>query len=390
MASDCGGVPLDDHEVKHPMSDKCEEMALPMGQSESTVELNPLLQLLGLVSEKRYNFPVSNTVKQIVFSPDGGQLLQALARASRVRVLASLAYLQCAAVDIEVGEAITFLISASDNAILEQVLAKVEGPGTSIAPGLKAALKVSQPIRPLAIGILNRLLSQGCNRKAALDAASPKRHLRVRMNLQFSESYDLHRLTQQVAYLCGSEREIIGLDRIIRSLEQRAPDLLPEGFPLRRLEGLSDLKELLKQRILRYRGEVAVPVVSHPRLEWLCSVPQIRAAGRAFSVCLSSSAVYPLSLILGRSFLAIYTCELPACLPSSYTKYILEIRPIWEDGKLVLAVSEAKGSKNKEMSGRNLLNALEDLNATTGWVWRIDYRMVMDDLSLYEWQLLLE
>jgi hypothetical protein len=111
------------------MSDKREEMELPIGQSKSEVELNPLLQFLGLVSASRYNLPVSNTVKRIVFSPEGGQLLQALARASRVRVLASLAHLECAAVDIEAGEAINFLISASDNAILEQVLAKVEGPG---------------------------------------------------------------------------------------------------------------------------------------------------------------------------------------------------------------------------------------------------------------------
>jgi hypothetical protein len=49
--------------------------------------------------------PVSTTVKKIVFSPNGGQLLQALAHASNLRALASFAYLECAAADMEVVEA---------------------------------------------------------------------------------------------------------------------------------------------------------------------------------------------------------------------------------------------------------------------------------------------
>lgn len=367
------------------MNDKCDEMALPMGQSNSTVEFNPLLQLLGLALESSYNLPAGNTLKQIVFSPDGGHLLQALARASRTRVLASLAYLECAAGDMESGEVITFLTSARDNQILEQVLAAVEGQGTAIAPGLKPTLKASQPLRAHAIGILNRLLLQGCNLKAAIDAASTKRHLRVRNNLLFAKSHDLHMLTRQVAYLCGSEREIIALDKIICCLAQRAPSILPDEFPLLCLEKLSDVKELLKQRILRYRGDVAVPDVSHPRLEWLRSVPQIRAAGRIFGNCLSSSTVYPVSLLLGRSFIAVYTCETPVPLCPPGETFVLDIRPTWENGQPVLAVSAAKGMQNKEMSGRKLLKALEDLSATSNWIWRIDFEMILDDLMFYDW-----
>lgn len=368
------------------MSDESEDAARRCSLSSSTIELNPLLQWLGLVSEDRCTLPDSTEVRRIVLSPDGGRFLHALTHASKIRVLASLAYLECATADREVGEVVSFLITAPDNQILEQVLAKVEGAGTAIAPGLKAALKASKPLRAYAIGILNRLLSQGCNPKAALDAASPKRHLRVRSNLQFAHYQDLHTLTRQVAYLCGSEREIIALDQIIHCLAQRAPGVLPDEFPLRRLEKLSDLTELLKQRILRYRGDVAVPDVSHPRLEWLHSVPRIRAAGRVFANCLSSNTAYPISLLLGRSFVAIYTCEPKARPPSPADKYILDIRPTWENGQLVLAIFDAKGSANNEMSGRKLAEALEDLNAATGWIWRIDFRTVMDDLLLYDWR----
>ena len=85
-----------------------------------------------------HTVPVNSNVKRIVFSPGGGQLLQGLARASRMRLLASLAYLERASTDMEVDEAIAFLIAAPDNLILERVLAQVEGPDTAIAPGLKA------------------------------------------------------------------------------------------------------------------------------------------------------------------------------------------------------------------------------------------------------------
>ncbi len=386
MTFGSGGAPKRMAKANNLMSDESEEAARPNGLSSGTIELNPLLQWLGLVSEDRCTLPVSTEVRRIVLSPDGGRFLHALTHASKIRVLASLAYLECATADREVGEVVSFLITAPDNQILEQVLAKVEGTGTAIAPRLKAALKASKPLRAYAIGILNRLLSQGCNPKAAVDAASPKRHLRVRSNLHFVHSQDLHTLTRQVIYLCGSEREIIALDQIIHCLALRAPGVLPDEFPMRRLEKLSDLTELLKRRILRHRGDVAVPDVSHPRLEWLDSVPRIRAAGRVFANCLSSNTAYPISLIMGRSFVAIYTCEPKARPPSPADKYVLDIRPTWENGHMVLAVFDAKGPANNEMSGRKLAKALEDLNSVTGWIWRIDFRTAMDDLLLYDWR----
>lgn len=372
------------------MNDNSDETRKCPDHRNSATEVNPLLQFLGHVAEDCHNVPVNTNVKRIVFSPGGGQLLQGPARASRMRLLASLAYLDCASTEMEADEAIAFLIAAPDNLILERVLAEVEGPGTAIAPGLKAALNVSRPLRALAIGILNRLLEQGCSRKAALDAASRGRHLRVRSNLQFADTHDLHVLTRQAACLCGTERDIIALDRIVRSLARRAPGVLPDKLPLRRFSEFSDLMDLLKRRILRYRGEVAVPDVTHPRLEWLRSVPELRAAGRVFRNCLSSSTVYPVSLLLGRSFVAIYTCDTNVVLPGLPQRYVLSIKPIWEEGRRVLAISEARGTDNQDMPGRKLFKAIEDLEALTGCAWRIDFQVATDDLLLFDWQLVME
>jgi len=372
-------------EMSH-MSDDSDEVALPVAYSDSEVELNPLLQFLGNMPEGHHGLPVNSAIKRIVLSPNSGQFLHALARASRTRVVASLAFLECASSEMETGEIIEFLISASDNLILEQMLAKVEGPGTAIAPGLKAALRTSQLLRAHAIGILNRLLLRGCNRKAALCAASRKRHLRVRMNLQFAETHELHPLTRQVAYLCENEREIIALDKIMNSLANRAPGVLLDEIPLCRLEDLCGLTGLLKQRILKYRREVAVPDVSHPRLEWLRSVPAIRAAGKTLANCLRSSAAYPTSLLLGRSFVAIYTPETRADLLLPDRQIVLNITPTWESGEMVMSVSEARGRENKEISGRKMFEVLNDLSAFTGHKWNIDFRIAMDDLNLYDWQ----
>lgn len=375
-----------DDKANNAMSDDNDEVGQSNALPSSEDEHNPLLQFLGLVPDDHYDLPVSTEVKRILFSTDGGKLLHALARASRTRVAASLAYLQCTSSEMEADEVIAFLISAPDNLILEQVLAKVEGPGTAIAPGLKAALRTSQLLRAHALGILNRLLLQGCNRKAALCAASRKRHLRVRMNLQFAETHELHPLTRQAAYLCENERDIIALDKIISSLASRAPGVLPDEIPLRRLEDLSGLTGLLKQRILKYRGKVAVPDVSHPRLEWLRSVPAIRAAGKTFANCLCSSAAYPTALLLGRSFVAIYTFETGARLFLPDQQIVLNITPTWENGEIVMSVSEMRGSENKEISGRKMFEALNDLSAFTGHKWSIDFRIAMDDLNLYDWQ----
>lgn len=386
MALDRGSARGTADKANNPMSDYNDEVGQSNALPSSEDEHNPLLQFLGLVPDDQYDLPVSTEVKRIVFSTDGGELLHALARASRTRVAASLAYLQCTSPEMEADEVIAFLISAPDNLILEQVLTKVEGPGTAIAPGLKSAMRTSPLLRAYAIGILNRLLLRGCNRKAALSAASRKRHLRVRMNLQFAETHELHPLTRQVAYLCENEREIIALNKIISSLASRAPGVLPDEIPLRRLEGLSGLTGLLKQRILKYRGEVAVPDVSHPRLEWLRSVPAIRAAGKVLANCLRSSAAYPTSLLLGRSFVAIYTPETRADLLLPDRQIALNITPTWESGEMVMSVSEARGRENKEISGRKMFEALNDLSDFTGHKWNIDFRIAMDDLNLYDWQ----
>ncbi len=368
------------------MSDDPQGVAWRGWSTSSAAEFNPLLQFLGLVPVDYCDLPVSSEVKRIVLSPDGGKLLHALARASRTRVVACLAYLECVQANMEAGEVIAFLISAPDNLILEQVLATVEGPGTTIAPGLKAALRKSQPIRSHAIGILNRLLLQDCNREAALGAANRKRHLRVRMNLQFAETHQLHPLTRQAAYLCETERDVIALDRVICSLASRAPGVLPDELPLRRLGDLCALKDLLKRRILNYRGEVAVPDVSHPRLEWLRSVPAIRAAGKTFANCLRSSAAYPSALLLGHSFVAIYTFETSARIALPDQQIVLNIAPTWESGEIMMSVSEARGTENKEVSGLKMFEALNDLSALTSHKWNIDFRIAMDDLNLYDWQ----
>lgn len=373
------------------MRDQGDEDAIKAKQLHNVVEVNPLLRFLGLGAKGGRLLRPRNQLKRIVLGHEGPRLLQGLVRASRLRVLACLAYIDCTPADMPESEVVAFLTSAPDNLILEQVLARVERPGTAIAPGLKAALRTQDPLRPEAIGILNRLLAQGCNREAALAAASSARHLQVRANLRFAENHDLHPLTRQTAHLCGAEREIIAMERIFRTLERRAPGILPDARALHRLEDLDDLKNLLKQRILQYRGEVAVPTVSHPRLEWLRSVPRIRAAGRQFDNCLGANSAYPISLVLGRSFLAIYQSE-EGDDPESPNdgQYVLDIRPVWEDGRMVMTILEAKGRDNIDMPGYALMNALEDLNAATDREWRIDLRRALDDLLLLDWQLLFD
>jgi hypothetical protein len=373
------------------MRDQGDEDAIKAKQLHNVVEVNPLLRFLGLGAEGGRLLRPRNQLKRIVLGHEGPRLLQALLRASRLRVLACLAYIDCAPADMSESEVVAFLTSAPDNLILEQVLARVEGPGTEIAPGLKAALRTQEPLRSEAVGILNRLLAQGCSRQAALAAASSARHLQVRANLGFVEKHDLHPLTLQTAHLCGCERAIIALDRIIHCLEWRAPGVLPDARELHRLEDLDDLKNLLKRRILRHRGEVALPNVSHPRLEWLRSVPRIRAAGRQFENCLGAISPYPISLVLGRSFLAIYHSEEgdDPEFPND-GQYVLDIRPVWEDGRMVMTILEAKCRDNIDMPGYALMNALEDLNAATDREWRIDLRMALDDLLLLDWQLLFD
>lgn len=368
------------------MRDEYEHKAAPMTRLQECIEVNPLLHFLGLVGQGRRTLSLNNQIKRVVFSPNGGMLLQALAKASRVRVHASLAFLECAAADMSVSEIIAFLTNAADNQILEKVLEKVEGPGTEVAPSLKAALIKSEPLKAHAIGILNRLIGKGCNVKAALEAAGPKRHLQVRGMLGFADIHDMHPLAKQAVHLCSSEREILALDGLIRRLEQRAPAALPHESAVLKVENFSELSELLKNRILRYRGILPVPAFSHPRLEWIQSIPHLRSFGKSFKNCLGVSLTYSVSLAIGRSLIAIYTHESDWGAESFSSKYVFHVMQGWEDGVCVLTILDAKESANREMPDGELMEAIRDLNKNTDVIWRLSEKMIMDEMHLHDWQ----
>lgn len=367
------------------MRDAFEDTRKSMTMGQKCTEVNPLVQFLGLAGEGFRKLSLNSQLKRVIFSADGGMLLQALAKASRVRVYASIAFLECAAVDMPVDEIIAFLQNATDNEILEKVLEKVEGPGTQVAPGLKAAMKKSKPLKAWAIGLLNRLIGQGCNINAALNAAAD-RHYKMRGMLGFARINEIHPLAQLAVHLCSTEREILTLDSLIRRLEQRAPAALPQESAILKLENFSQLSELLKNRILRYRGILPVPEFSHPRLEWIQSIPHLRSVGKAFQNCLNVSITYPVSLVLGRSLIAIYTHESKWGSVSSSTQYVLHVTHGWEDGASVLTILDAKESANREMSGSHLVEALRDLNKNTDAIWRLSEKMIIDEMLLHDWQ----
>lgn len=367
------------------MRDGSELMADSASLLQKSVEVNPLLLFLGLRGQGRRRLPLNSQIKRVVFSPDGGMLLQSLAGASRTRVYASLAFLECAAVGAAVGDIIAFLTNATDNQILEKVLEKVEGPGTPVSLGLKAAMKNSESLNAHAIGILNRLLGKGCNLKGALDAASPERHLRVRGMLGFAEIHNVHALAKLVAHLCTSTREILALDGLLRRLEQRAPSALPQERALLKAANFSELSELLKNCMIRYRGALPVPPVSHPRLQWINSVPRLHAIGKIFRNCLNESIGYTTSLLLGQSFIAIYTCETTHGSITSSSQYVLQVRQLWDDGAVVFSILAAKGVGNEEMYDDDLVDALQDLSASTGYIWRLSYRSVFEEMLLFHW-----
>lgn len=368
------------------MRDEFEDTRKSMTMAQKCTEVNPLLQFLGLSGEGIRKLSLNSQLKRVVFSADGGILLQSMAKASRVRVYASIAFLECAAADIPVNEIIGFLRNATDNEILEKVLENVEGPGAQVAPGLKAAMKKSKPLKAWAIGLLNRLVGQGCNINAALNAAAPDRHFKMRGMLGFAKINEIHPLAQLAVHLCSTEREILALDSLIRRLEQRAPAALPHESAILKLENFSELSELLKSRILRYRGSLPVPAFSHPRLVWIQSIPHLRSFGKAFQNCLSVSITYPVSLALGRSFIAIYTHHSALGSQNFSTQYVFHVTQGWEDGANVLTILDAKGSANTEMPDGDLVEALRDLNKNTETIWRLSEKRVMDEMLLHDWQ----
>jgi hypothetical protein len=352
---------------------------------QKAIEVNPLLHFLGLGQQGGRVLPLNSQIKRVVFSLDGGMLLQSLAGASRTRVYASLALLECAAVGTPIGDIISFLTNATDNQILEKVLEKVEGPGTAVSPGLKAAMKNSESLSAHAIGILNRLLGKGCNLEGALDAASPKRHLLVRGMLGFAEIHNVHALAKLVAHLCTSQREILALDSLFRRLEQRAPAALPQNSALLKIASFSELSKLLKNRIMRYRGAIPVPPISHPRLQWINSIPRLNAVGKSFRNCLKGNITYPASLLLGRTFIAVYTSETSFGSITSSSQYVLHVTKLWEDEAIVFAVLDAKGVANEEMCASKLADALQDLSINTDHMWRLGYKSIFNELLIYDW-----
>ena len=364
------------------MGEECDQKAGSMTPLQKATEVNPLLMFLARGKSEGKFVPFSSQVKQVVFSPNGGALLQALAMASRVRVYASLAFLEAAAVGLNVDEIISFLLIASDNQILERVLEKVEGPGTPIAPGLKAAMKKSQPLRACAIGLLNRLIGKGYNAKAALEAAGPDRHLRVRARMGFAELHKVHTLAGSVAHLCSSDREILALDQLFRRLEHRTPSALPQQSALLKLENFSQLSRLLKKCLLCYRGAIPIPPVSHPRLEWVNSLPRLHAIGKVFRNCLNDSVVYPTSLVLGQSFIAVYTSEASFASATSPSSYVFHVTLSLEDGVMAFNLVDAKGIDNQEMPDADLAAALVDLGLLTGVIWRIGGEILMNELAI--------
>jgi hypothetical protein len=351
---------------------------------QKAIEVNPLLQFLGLGRQGRRVLPLNSQIKRVVFSPDGGMLLQSLAGASRTRVYASLAFLECAAVGMPVGDIISFLKNATDNQILEKVLESVEGPGTLVSPGLKAAMKNSESLSAHAIGILNRLLGKGCNLEGALDAASPKRHFLVRGMLGFAETHNVHALAKLVAHLCTSQRQILALDALFLRLEQRAPAALPQERALLKVASFSELSELLKNRIMRYRGAIPVPPVSHPRLQWINSVPRLNAIGKSFRNCLNGSIAYTAPLLLGRTFIAIYTRETTLGSITSSSQYVLHVTQFWDDEAVAFSILDAKGVGNEEICDNDLADALQDLSAKTGHIWRLNYKSVFEELLIHD------
>lgn len=368
------------------MRNEFEDTRKSMTMAQKCTEVNPLLQFLGLSDEGIRKLSLNSQLKRVVFSADGGMLLQALAKASRVRVYASTAFLECAAIGMPVDEIISFLQNATDNQILEKVLEKVEGPGTEVAPGIKAAMKKSKPLKASAIGILNRLVGQGCSVNAALNAAAPDRHYKMRGMLGFAHSNEIHPLAQLAVHLCSTEREILALDSLIRRLEQRAPAALPHKSAILKLENFSELSELLKNCILRYRGSLPVPAFSHPRLEWIQSIPHLRSFGKAFQNCRSASITYPVSLALGRSFIAIYTHQGTLGSETFSTQYVFHVMQGWEDGVSVFTILDAKESANREMPDGHLVEALRNLNENAETIWRLSEKMIMDEMLLHDWQ----
>lgn len=368
------------------MHEEYEHKPKPMARVQKCVEVNPLLHFLGLNGPGRRTLSPQSQLKRVVLSPEGGALLQSLAKSSRVRVYAALAFLECAAAGMDDSEIVAFLKMASDNQILEKVLAKVEGPGTCVAPGLKAALKQSEPLKAPAIGILNRLIAKGCNPKAALAAAGPSRHFYVRGMLGFAEIHNIHPLAKLAVHLCSSEREVLALDALFQRLEQRAPSILPRETALLKLENFNQLSNLLQSRIQRYRGNIQVPEVSHPCLTWVSSIPQLHAVGREFRNCLNGSLTHTVSLVLGRSFIARYTHESTLGLTTGSFQYVLLVTQAWENGAGVFIIQDAKYAGNQEMSDSHLAEAIAMLSAETGFEWRLSLKLVTDELLLHDWQ----
>lgn len=366
------------------MSDHNQHTARASSNLKSRIEVNPLLQFLGRGSGDGRVLPVQTQIKRVLLHQDSGLLLQSLVRASRARVYATLAFLEIADAEMSVEAILSFLTQASDNTILELVLAQVEGFGTTVCAGLKAALKRSGPIGAHAIGILNRLIVSGCNLKAALNAASIERHMTVRSNFAFVERHRLHPLTSTVAHLCESECEMLALDSLFDRLARRAPDLLPAKSKLLRLESLNGLRQLLKHDILRYRRSVPVPQFHHPRLELIDSIPRMRAVGRALNNCMGASATYQISMVLGRSIFAIYAAEQCWGATKWTQPYIIHFTLVHEDDQLVASVHDIKGASNSEIRGDDRVKVLNDLTHGIGMPWRLGLHSVINELHLHE------